>query len=329
MGVQTCTIDQYDYLRQGFELKAVIFDGNRQKVSTPHKALVLFCTYLIQQKVLSESKMWRVPFPWLRTTRLAMERPQPLPGGLYLEAAYDVNGPAPLLRINLLCKRLGIAPSRFLIEYCYESEPAPQTNKSTRPVLSHRDFLKECLASDGPMAEMRKTPSDFTETEVASFVPVRINLGKFRTYSLDGWKGFANWTIAYCLTRVMGAFFHLKNLQEASSWKYGQLIDTVNATHSMIPVAESCSDLDAFRVALAILDEVGFDRYSLSLECKRRGKTPQPPADANKPEPPRPSLPSVTRPSRGEVPRVARQPPESKQTKASRHLRPVFQIDKS
>ena len=326
MGVQTCTIDQYDYLRQGFELKAVIFDGNRQKVSTPYKALVRFCIYLIQQKVLTKSNMWRVVFPWFRTTKLTMEHPHPLPGGFYLEAAYDVNGPSPFLRINLLCKRLGIAPSRFLIDYCYESEPAPQTNKSTRPVLSHRDFLKECLASDAPMAEMRKTPSDFTETEVASFVPIRINLGKFRTYSLDGWKGFANWTIAYCLTRVMGAFFHLKNLQEASSWKYGQLIDTVHATHPMIPVAESCSDIDAFRLALAVLDEVGFDRYSLSLECKRRGKTPQPPADANKPEPPRPSPSPVTRPPAGEDSDNGKRPLQVVHAKVSRHLRPVFQI---
>ena len=195
------------------------------------------------------------------------------------------------------------------------------------PVISHRDFLKECLVSDGPIAEMWKTPYDFTDVEVESFVPIRIGLGKFRTYSLDGWKGFANWAIAYCLTKMSRAYFHLKNLQEAPSWKYGQLIDTVHATHPMIPVAESCSDLDAFRLALAVLDEVGFDRYSLSLECKRRGKTPQPPAGAKKPEPPRPSPPPVARSSRGEVPRAASQPPEAIQMKVSRHLRPVFLID--
>lgn len=269
MTERTCLSSEYQNISGHDRLLAVTLFNERIAIKSRLDALRAVCQKLITIGRLTPKDVRRFGWAWLTLNPQSMLLPLELAHGIYIAA--DGSGITPLLRVDVLLRRLMIPPSTCVYTYI--------NGGGTKDVVTGKvdaaAYLKEWDESqEEPDGNVQKRLHEFSQNDLLNFTPYKMGVGRDR-YAVDSWAEVFDALVAYIyLFYGKSGPARLLNLQHSNFWVHGQIIKNDVAELRMVPIDKALGANKIFAALKDLIAGIGFDQYSIYLKCAPSMGTP-------------------------------------------------------
>lgn len=269
MTEKTCLSSQYKNISERDSLLAVTLFNERIAIKNRLDALYAVCQKLIKIGRLTPKDVRRFGWAWLTLNPQSILLPVELPQGIYMAA--DGSGLTPLLRIDVLLRRLMIPPSACAFTYrnCDDKNDVATGKADAAVHLNEWDESQE-----EPDGNVQKRLHEFSQRDLQSLTPYKMGIGRDR-YAVASWADAFDALVAYIyLFYGKSGPARLLNLQHSNFWVHGQIIKNDVAELRMVPIDKALGANTIFAALKDLIAGIGFDQYSIYLKCAPSMGTP-------------------------------------------------------